>query len=464
MTTPGLTVFHSDPKNRAAIVFVHGFTGDLRKTWRNIPDLITKNGGLNDWDMLGFGYVSTKWFDITGLWSADADLAAIAIMLYGRPELSKYKSLAFVAHSMGGLVVQDAIVSHSDLRDRVSQVVFFGTPSNGLVKAGFADFWKRQVKNMDANGTFIKSLRKAWDDQKLSGGKPFRLIAVAGERDQFVPPESSLGCFPNEVCRVIPGNHLTMLEGDTVDAPAVQIILQAMKGDARPAGARSTAHVAIEKGEFLDIIKKLWPEYLKDRNAPYPALDDYGAGQLAMALDKNGDPETAIKLLSARKPSGTDVLGILAGRYKRRWWQQSLQDDLDRALLLYTEGYEGASTKTPVDHDQAYYHGINIAYLKLAPPAKDISNAKEWAGKVLEHTKNSIDPQMKKWTPATEADALLILGETDEGLTRHKQAAAQILDPWEALSMEEQTMRIADLCGIPDDRIKELGSWYEDRL
>ena len=465
MPTPGFTVFSSGPNNRAAIVFVHGFTGDVRKTWRNIPGLIKKDGRLNDWDMLGFGYVSTKWFDITGLWTADADLGTIATMLYSRPELSpsKYDRLTLVAHSMGGLVVQQAIVANSHLRDRVSHLVMFGSPSNGLVKAGFADFWKRQVKNMDANGSFVKSLRKAWDDQKLSTSGPFTILAVAGERDQFVPPESSLGCFPNDVCRVIPGNHLTMLDGDTADAPAVQILLQAIAGDAKPKGAKSTAHVAIEKGEFQDIIKNLWPEYLKDHNAAFPAVDDYGAGQLGMALEKTGDSETAIKLLTAHKPSGTDVLGILAGRLKRRWWLKSLQDDLDRALKLYTEGYDKATAKNPVDHDQAYYHGINIAYLTMAPPTKNIAKAKEWADKVLEHTKNSIDPQMKKWVPATEADALMIRGDVDGGLKRHQEAAAQSLEPWEALSMEEQGIRVADLCGVPDDKIKQLGGWYENR-
>jgi predicted alpha/beta hydrolase family esterase len=467
MPTPGFTTFSSSPQNRAAIVFVHGFTGDLRKTWRNIPDLLHADGHLNDWDMVGFGYVSTRLFDLAGLWSADAALPEIARMLQSRPEISanKYDRLAFVAHSMGGLVVQQAIVSSEQLRDRVSYVALFGTPSNGLEKAGFADFWKRQVNDMVKGGKFVSELRKAWDDQQLSTSNKFKFVAVAGERDQFVPPESSMGCFPNDLCRVIPGNHLTMLEGDTVEAPAAQIILQLITGNTRqPKGARSTAHVAIEKEGFQDVINKLWPGYLQDRNAPFPAVDDYGAGQLGMALEKIGDSETAIRLLSAHHAKGTDVLGILAGRLKRRWWLKSLQEDLDRALQLYTEGYERAVAADPVDHDQAYYHGINIAYLTMAPPTRNFARAKEWADKVLQHTASSVDPRMRKWIAATEADALMIRGDVQQGLERHKQAAAQVLNPWEALSMEEQTMRIADLCGVPDDRIKELSGWYEDRV
>jgi len=231
----------------------------------------------------------------------------------------------------------------------------------------------------------------------------------------------------------------------------------------RPQGAKSSAHVSIEKSEWQDIIGRLWPEYLQDHEAPFPKLDDYGAGQLGMALEKTGDSETAIRILQAHDPKQTDILGILAGRLKRRWWLKSLQDDLDRALKLYTDGYEKATAKTPVDHDQAFYHGINIAYLTMAPPSKDFAKAKDWANKVLEHTKSGADPKQKKWISATEADALMIRGDVDQGLERHRQSAAQKLEPWEALSMEEQAMRVADLCGVPDTKIKELGEWYENR-
>ena len=220
---------------------------------------------------------------------------------------------------------------------------------------------------------------------------------------------------------------------------------------------------AIEKGDFQGIVKKLWPEYLNDRNAAFPAVDDYGAGQLGMALDKLDDPETAIRLLSAHHAKGTDVLGILAGRLKRRWWLKSLQDDLDQSLRYYTDGYEKATSASPVDHDQAYYHGINVAYLTLASTS-NYAKAREWAAKVLDHTKNAINPKLRKWVPATEADALIMSGSVADGLKKHQESAAQELEPWEALSMEEQAIRIADLSGVAKADIEKLGAWYEDRL
>ena len=297
MPTLSFDFFSSKPGNRAAIIFVHGFTGDLRKTWRNIPTILHPEDGtpgfLSDWDLAGFGYSSSKWFDISGLWSADPKLTEIATKLYTQTinSAGKYDSIALVAHSMGGLVVEQALADHDDLRERVSHVLLFGTPSNGLEKAGAADFWKRQIDNMVAGGPFITALRKAWNDKNLTTGGGFDFLSVAGEKDQFVPPESSLRCFPDSVCRVIAGNHISMLEGDDLQhAEAAQMLLQLISGAAnQPRGARGTAHVAIEKGEFHDTIKKLWPEYLKDHNAAFPKLDDYGAGQLGMALEKIGD-------------------------------------------------------------------------------------------------------------------------------------------------------------------------------
>ena len=290
----------------------------------------------------GFGYSSSKWFDISGLWSADAELTEIATKLYTQTEASagKYDRIALVAHSMGGLVVQQAIADHDDLRDRVSHVVLFGTPSNGLEKAGAADFWKRQIDNMVAGGPFITALRKAWNDKNLDHRRRLR-VSERGRRKRPVRPA---GIFTPLLSRQrLPGHRWqshSMLEGDTLQTrKRRRCFSSSIAGDARkPKGARGTAHVAIEKGEFQDIIKKLWPEYLEGPQRRIPKLDDYGAGQLAMALEKTGDSDTAIKLLTDITSEGTDVLGILAGRLKRRWWLKSLKDDRDQALQAVHRG------------------------------------------------------------------------------------------------------------------------------
>lgn len=150
----------------------------------------------------------------------------------------------------------------------------------------------------------------------------------------------------------------------------------------------------------------------------------------------------------------------MAGRLKRRWWLTSNADDLEDARRLYQEAYNQSVAKDPPDHEQAYYHGINLAYLAIASQ-RDFTAARLMASKVLDHVNKASDPGMRHWRLATSGDALMILGRTDEGIDKHRQAAVQKLKPWEAGSMEEQALRVADLCGLDTVYCEKLASAYE---
>ena len=73
----------------------------------------------------------------------------------------------------------------------------------------------------------------------------------------------------------------------------------------------------------------------------------------------------------------------------------------------------------------------------------------------------AFDPGRRKWIPPTEGDALLILGKSAEALEKHQKASQQQLEAWEAQSMEEQAVRVADLCGLSEEDIKRLANFYE---
>src|SRR5580704_641443 len=161
----------SSQNNEAAIVFVHGFTGDWKKTWGRIPEFLAADRKLQGWDLFGFGYESRRRFDLLGWWSADAALPEIATELYSTlftgAVKGKYKAIAWVAHSMGGLVVQQAVTTHADLRTRTTHCILFGTPSAGLVKADKLAFAKQQIENMKPDSAFIKSLRARWTEEQM---------------------------------------------------------------------------------------------------------------------------------------------------------------------------------------------------------------------------------------------------------------------------------------------------------
>src|SRR5262252_7985605 len=94
-----------------AVVFLHGYTGTRDDTWDRFPGLLGAH--LQGWDIFTLGYATTMLPDIVGIWSADPDLPILATLL--RTELMieplrSYASLVLIAHSMGGLVVQRALI------------------------------------------------------------------------------------------------------------------------------------------------------------------------------------------------------------------------------------------------------------------------------------------------------------------------------------------------------------------
>lgn len=441
----------SNQPGRVAIVFVHGFSGDLRKTWGTIPDLLASSSLLPGWDLFGFGYSSSKWIDLLGLWSADPDLERISEKLITTFDLDlKNYKIAFVAHSMGGLVVQRALVLNPALRNATTHVTLFGTPSGGLAKAQRVSWFKQQAHDMALGGDFVTALRRDWSSLQLDTNPPFHFLTVAGEMDQFVDPHSSLDPFPKAFQRVIQGNHISMLKADSATAPSVQLILQSLTSGSSGTGVRSAASVAIDAGDFQQVINRLWEGRA--------ALDDRGAVQLAMALSSQGRSDDAINLLLSRNPSSAEVLGTLAGRLKRRWLITSNAADFNNALDHYRKGYAIATASG--DCDQAYYHAINIAHLLLAGLPQDVPGAKAMAENALNQCSQSGKPT--HWRLASEADALIVLGRSEEGFEKHRQAAALPgIRAWEALSMEEQALRIAELSGLTRDQGARLAAIYE---
>ena len=454
----------SSQSNEAAIIFVHGFTGDWKKTWGRIPEFLEAERKLEGWDLYGFGYQSRRRFDLLGLWSADAALPEIATMLYTtiftEVPKGKYKAIALVAHSMGGLVVQEAFTQHTDLRTLTTHLFLFGTPSAGLAKADKLAFVKQQIENMKPGSVFIKSLRARWTEQQLDTDPRLRFLTIAGELDQFVPPSSSLEPFVESTRRVVPGNHVTMLDVDSREDSSVKILIEGLTGAAALSGPRNSACVAAEIGEFAQLVERLWPS-----GKPMPAgLDDTGAVDLAIALERVGRSNDAITVLSAHKPQGTDVQGVLAGRLKRRWLVTRTEANYQSAARLYRQAYDQAIGNVPPDSDQAYYHGINLAFLELAHAqnyAAAIQKARFLAAEVLSHCEKAQDPKQELWRLATEGDALTILGRWEEGLQRHRKASGKIQKPWQALSIEEQAIRTAWLVGRSEEEVRSLADIYE---
>jgi pimeloyl-ACP methyl ester carboxylesterase len=432
-------VSHHDHGAKAAVVFIHGFSGNSEATWGQFPGLLAAEPRLREWDIFSLGYYTNLRLDIPGIWRAKPDLQRLAVLLstmaaYGA--LGKRDILAFIAHSMGGLVVQKALVRDAALADRVSHVVLFGTPSAGLEKAQLGRLLNRQVRDMAAGGPFIAGLRKEWTETfspPAGWAAPFRFLAVAGDRDDFVAAESSIEPFPSDQQAVVYGDHLEIVKPRDASALSVSVVCNVLAGQGAPAGPWNSARIALERRDFQQAIDALWPH--RDE------LDEQHAVTLALALESVARSADAIEVLEQHLSAGTDVLGTLAGRLKRRWLAEGRLKDADRAEELYRQGL--ARAEADGNASQAYYHAINVAFLELARRSNRKA-AQELAERALEHCGSASEDH---WNLATQGEACLILGKGEEALERYRLALGKGPSPRQIESMFSQSVRVAELLG-----------------
>ncbi|MEG3639252.1 tetratricopeptide repeat-containing protein [Magnetococcus sp. PR-3] len=421
----GLTCLRSN-QAQAAIVFIHGFTGGRSLTWKNFHPFVANE--LPGWDMWTFGYSSKRGLDIPWMWAADASIEKLAGLLRSqicREPLAGYNSLALVSHSMGGLVAQKAIVDDLSLALRVSHLFLFGTPSNGLVKAGLARLWKRQLRDMAASGSFINRLRLDWDalDQHH---KPYHLTVVAGERDEFVPTETAHGPFPRDVCVNAPGNHVTMLNCTSTQDLAIRHVVDGINSGSGPTKPVDSVHRAISINAHRQLVNR----YLPDQKG----LDDEAFVDMILALEELGQQGNALHLLKQRRSRGTDVVGVLAGRLKRRWLTKRQKSDAEGAIKNYQIAYDRSVNKA--DYEQAAYHGINLAFLSLV-----FQNNKEKACTLAEEVMSHCgEAPADHWGRATMGEACLILGNVEQALKWYARAIELNPPERDVGSMSEQAM------------------------
>ncbi|WP_447969240.1 tetratricopeptide repeat-containing protein [Nitrospira sp. M1] len=433
-------VTHRKASNDVALIFVHGFGGEPTKTWGQFPEFLLQDSRLHNWDMYSVGYPSGLGLDLVGIWKANPSIDTIAksLITYAKVQFTSYQRLALVVHSMGGLVVQRALVDDHNFVKQVGHVFFFGTPSRGLKKALFFQFWKRQIDNMAEGGSFITDLRDRWDQTFSNGQAPFQYWVTAGDQDEFVPRHSSQMGFPEDRCCVVPGDHLSIVKPEHADSLSVQIVVGGLAGNANTIAIADAAQRAIEHRQFQEAISLLEPKK--------EGLDERGVVELALAYESVGRHAEALTVLHDRHADETDAMGVLAGRLKRRWLLERQAQDAKAAQNLYRQGFEQSVRKNHLA--QAYYHGINLAFMSLAYDDNFVE-AQNFAKQAIAHCKEAKED---KWQRATLGEAYLLLGDADEAVRYYASALAAkpAPTPREVDSMLQQALKVSSVLGYED--------------
>jgi hypothetical protein len=231
------------------IWFVHGVTGNSRKTWthpetkRFWPDFVAKD--FPQARIITFGYDA----NIIGLAKGLQNAQNSSIRSYGLDLASTIRNLRqnvpaladvpiyFIAHSMGGLVVEQALLlsigaeqSLHSVAKATSGILFMGTPHEGSRMARLPsllrDLIPRRIR--DTNKTVLNALKpdsevcKALGDQfnqQVKHGKTlnhvrlfsfYETVKMRGFKDFIVPEESS--SLAADFKLPIAGTHTSMVQ------------------------------------------------------------------------------------------------------------------------------------------------------------------------------------------------------------------------------------------------------------
>jgi tetratricopeptide (TPR) repeat protein len=241
------------------------------------------------------------------------------------------------------------------------------------------------------------------------------------------------------------GNHIEIVKPKDAEHLGYKIALKALTGLGNVGGALNSARLAVESRHFQEAVDTLWPNRAD--------LDDESLTTLALALESVGRQGDAIDMLMKANPRGTDPVGVLAGRLKRRWLVEHKRSDAEQALKLYGQALERAETKQ--DSAQAYYHAINCAFMELAYGG-DANECRAHAQRALTHTAKAADDV---WRRATEGEANLYLGNTAAAADAYQRAFALKPEPWQATSIYQQAFRAADLVA-EDDLAAQLKAMF----
>jgi peptidoglycan-associated lipoprotein len=227
-------VYQDKPRNKVAVVFVHGLFGDLRGTWTHSNgtsffDYLKKQPAGIRLDVFAFGFTSNM------LRSGSLDIQEAANTLQQSLQYHKvtdYQTIVFVGHSMGGLVILRHLLNRPDVRAKVPMVAFYAVPQEGAQIAVIADKVAnnaalRQMFPADAN-YFLQQLSQDW---RSASNRPvvncgYEKLPMHGV---LVVPWSSSTRYCDEVPIAIEGaDHSTIVKPDRPTHPSVVLLVNAL--------------------------------------------------------------------------------------------------------------------------------------------------------------------------------------------------------------------------------------------
>ena len=211
----------SQPGARArVIVFVHGIHGS-RESWRASnqaywPDMIRADPrfAYSDVDVAEYPTPSN------GKMSS-AQLADILWTHLKQDRVWQHREVVFIAHSLGGILVEEMLLRHPAEAARVKFIVSYGTPHEGSLIARMASIYDKDPLLSDLNdaddNAFLTHLENDWRGHDFVNGI-HRFCAFESEDTR---PENAFGRYLKTHARVV--GYFSATYGCDVTTPPQEI-------------------------------------------------------------------------------------------------------------------------------------------------------------------------------------------------------------------------------------------------
>jgi len=156
------------PFKDRVIVFVHGIFSDADRAWTSPqgaywPQLILSDPAFSDSDVYVANYESPT---AGNTLTIDEVVSSLNSRLTGQGVFEQHREVVFVCHSLGGIIVQQLILTFREHADRVPFIYFFAVPEEGSQVATLGRWFSKDplldaLFQGDENG-YLLSLENQW--------------------------------------------------------------------------------------------------------------------------------------------------------------------------------------------------------------------------------------------------------------------------------------------------------------
>lgn len=203
------------------IVFVHGLHGS-RESWRASngaywPDLVRTDPrfSYSDVDVAEYPTPASN-----GKMSS-VKLAEILWNRLKQDHIWDHREVVFIAHSLGGILVEEMLLRHPDDAAKVRFIVSYGTPHEGSMVARIASIYDKDPLLNDlsdaSDNTFLSQLERSWREHDSTNGI-HRFCAYESEDTM---PEDGFGRYLKTHTRVV--GYFSATYGCDVTTPPQEI-------------------------------------------------------------------------------------------------------------------------------------------------------------------------------------------------------------------------------------------------